>query len=185
VLVLVAVPLAARGIDHYLPYYHFRTVEKGRFYRSSQLSGEDLAQVIDDYGIKTVINLRAASENAEDPRIAEEKRVAAAKGVRHVDVPCEAGHPPSPEQVEALLGVLDDAANRPVLVHCAHGTVRSAAAEGLWRREYMGESGEEAFDRVTTWGRDLERDYPSIAAFIREYLPRRDRAKATPSAPKG
>lgn len=182
VLVLVGAPVAAVAIDHRLPYYHFRTVEKGRFYRSSQLSGADLAEAIDDYGIKTVMNFRSVGENASDPRVAKEREVAAAKGILQVDVPCESGVPPSPEQVEAILKVWDDAARRPILIHCEHGSIRSAAVEGLWRREYMGENGTEAYERVTTWGRNLERDYPHIAAFIRGYVPRRDRAEP-PTAP--
>ena len=179
VLVLAGAPVVAVWADHNLPYKHFRTVEKGKFYRSSQLSAADLAEVIDEYGIKTIVNFRSTEENARDPRVAREKEVAAGRGIRHVDVPCPAGVPPTAEQVEAILKIWDDPASRPILVHCEHGSIRSAAAEGLWRREYMGEDGREAYERVTTWGRNLDRDYPDIAAFIRQYVPRRDRSASS------
>ena len=71
--------------------------------------------------------------------------------------------------------MLDDPKNLPVLAHCYHGSIRSAAAEGLYRLEYMNENNAEAYDRVETWGHDLTEKYPLIVEFIRTYKPRRDR----------
>ena len=170
----------AAGIwaDHHLPYYHFRTVQKGAYYRSSLLSPADLTKVIKDYGIKTIVNLRDVGDREKGDWYVKERAVAAQNGIRFVDVACPGGVPPTPEQVDELLLVWDDPASRPILAHCEKGTLRSAAAEGLWRIEYMGESGPEALSRVTTWGRSLEDDAPKIAAFIKGYVPRRDRATA-------
>lgn len=161
--------------DRYIPYWHFRTVQEGAFYRSSQLNPEDLKEAIDDYGLKTIFNLRDVRERSVGDWYETQKRVTREKGIQHVDVPLVAGTPPNEEQVALMLRIMDDPQNRPVLAHCYHGTIRSAAAEGLFRREYLGESGEEAFAHVESWGRDLLADYPLIAKFILEYVPRRDR----------
>ncbi len=165
-------------VDQFVPYWHFRTVEKGQFYRSSQLGEKDLADAIERYGIKTVINLRAEHERAHGDWWTMEHRVAKENGARVLDVPLLSGTPPNKEEVEKLLRAMDDPANMPVLVHCYHGSIRSAAIEGLFRIEYMGEDGETAYDRMTTWGRDLEEDYPLIADFVKNYVARAKKAKA-------
>ncbi len=166
----------AYWVDQSWPWQHFRTVENGVFYRSAQLGEDDLVDCIEGYRIKTVINLRSAIERARGGDwYAQEMRAIGRTGIRHVDVPLPEGLPPTPEQVTRLLAVMDDPASRPVLIHCEKGTIRSAAVEGLFRREYLHESGAEAFARIETWGRDLEADYPGIAAFIKQYVARRRR----------
>ena len=134
-----------------------------------------MAEAIDDYGLKTIFNLRDVRERSVGDWYAIEQRVATEKGIRLVDVPLVAGTPPNEEQVALMLRIMDDKKNLPVLAHCYHGSIRSAAAEGLYRREYLGESGAEALARVESWGRDLSVDYPQIARFILEYVPRRER----------
>jgi protein tyrosine phosphatase (PTP) superfamily phosphohydrolase (DUF442 family) len=167
---------AAIWYDRYYPYHHFRTVQKSAFYRSSQPSPHDLERAVDGYGIKLVVNLRDVVDRTYGDWYTKETDAAAKLGVRLVDIPCRGMYPPSPDQVEELLRLWDDPANRPILVHCANGTLRSAAAEGLWRMEYMGESGSEALGHVTTWGRDLHDDAPKIEDFIKNYVPRRARS---------
>jgi protein tyrosine phosphatase (PTP) superfamily phosphohydrolase (DUF442 family) len=170
-------------VNTYWPYWHFRTVEEGKFYRSSQLGEKELGEAIDRYGLKTIFNLRDVDERTHGAWYETEVRVAEEHGARVIDIPLKAGTPPSPEQIAMMLEIMDDEANLPVLAHCYHGSIRSAAAEGLFRREYLNEDGAEAFDGVETWGRDLEEDYPLIADFIKDYVARRDRAKA-PKAPQ-
>lgn len=182
VVVLVALLLAAGGgiayyVDHFLPYKHWRTVDKGAFYRSSQLNPEELGEAIDDFGLKTIFNLRGVDERTRGDWYEKQLAIAAAKGARVVDIPLLAGTAPNPEQVALMLEVLDDPKNLPAMAHCYHGSIRSAAAEGLYRREYMNESGAEANEKVESWGHDLSVKYPEIYAFIRDYVPRRDRPK--------
>ena len=89
-----------------------------------------------------------------------------------MDVPLEVGTPPSHEQVRQLLAVFDDPASLPVLFHCTHGVTRSAGVEALYRREYLGESAQEALDHVSRQKPDLVAKYPRIAEFVRSYEPR-------------
>jgi len=157
-------------VDSRYPYYHFRTVKEGAFYRSGQMTPEELEEAVARYGVRTVINLRHEDDWAEWHE--QERATAIRLGVRHVDVPMRGDAPPSPEQLPLLYGVFDDAQSYPVLVHCHKGSIRSAALEGFYRREYLREGGAEAFDRVESWGHDLDEEVPKIAHFIREYTPR-------------
>ncbi|HEX5050388.1 MAG TPA: hypothetical protein VFZ65_01320, partial [Planctomycetota bacterium] len=111
----------------------------------------------------------------------EEVGATAEQGATHVDVPLACSTPPSPAQIEQLLAIFDDPARLPVLVHCEFGSVRSAAVEGLFRMEEMGETNAEARARVETWGHDFAKKDPLIDAFLREYVPRRAR-QAAPDA---
>jgi len=172
--VLVVGYVAYQWIDRSWPWHHFRTVERGVFYRSAQLTEDEFADCIKDYGIKTVINLRTKAERSRGSGdwYEQEERAIQRAGIKHLDAPVLEGHPPSPEQIARLLAVMDDPKNLPVLIHCEKGTIRSAAVEGLFRREYLHENGADAYARVETWGRDLEDHYPVIAKFIKEYVPR-------------
>jgi protein tyrosine phosphatase (PTP) superfamily phosphohydrolase (DUF442 family) len=169
---LVAVAAGGLVVSFGEPYYHWRVVEPGCVYRSGTLPRRDLGEVLDRFGVRTVLNLRTEAERSKGPWYSDEHRVAAERGVRLVDVPLPEGMPPTPAQVEEILALFDEAETRPVLFHCEHGVVRSAAVEGLYRREYLGESPEDALRNVAVFGRDLERKYPAIAKFIREYVPR-------------
>ncbi len=159
-------------VDRRWPYYHFRTVESGVFYRSSQLTAEELDEAITDYGFKTIVNLRTVEERSRGDWYAQEHETGKRRGVEVVDVPMRGDQPPNAEQIPILLSIFDDPSKLPVLVHCEKGSIRSAAVEGLYRREFMGEKGEEALDNVETWSHDLPATYPDIARFIREYMPR-------------
>jgi protein tyrosine phosphatase (PTP) superfamily phosphohydrolase (DUF442 family) len=169
---LVASAVGGLVVAYGEPYYHWRVVAPGLVYRSGTLCREDLVEVVDRFGVRTLLNLRSEAERADGTWYEDERRVAAERGVRLVDVPLPEGTPPTPAQVEQILGIFDAAAEAPVLFHCEHGVVRSAAVEGLYRREYLREGPEEALSRVAVFGRDLDRKYPAIARFIREYVPR-------------
>lgn len=160
--------------DRHYPWYHFRTVVPGVLYRAGQPSGDDVATAVRDYGVKTVVNLRAE----RGPWLEEERRAAEALGATFVDLGIPEGRPPSAEQAQRLLELADDPTRKPLLFHCQYGSIRSAAVEALLRIELLGEGNEQALERTRTWGHDLERKYPAIPAFIRSWIPRRDRANA-------
>ncbi|MEW6127817.1 MAG: sulfur transferase domain-containing protein [Acidobacteriota bacterium] len=65
-------------------------------------------------GIKTIINLRPPDEHAG----AKEEAKAKELGLRYFNIPVSFANPQD-EQVEAFLKLTDDAANRPMFIHCA------------------------------------------------------------------
>lgn len=178
VALVAAVGVGAFRYDRDWPWHHFRTVVAGRFYRTGQPTAADVRTAVRDYGIKTIVNLRLEAEQQTGDWYAEEVGATAAAGATHVDVPLAYSTPPSPTQVEQLLAIFEDPARQPVLIHCQFGSVRSAAVEGLYRIEVLGESNTEALARVEAWGHNFAKDDPLVHAFIRDYVPRRARAPA-------
>ena len=162
---------AAVWVDRYYPWRHFRTVVPGGVYRAGQPTAKDVELAVERYGIRTLVNLR----DERGPWLEEERQAAEKAGIQFVDLRIPEGRPPTPEQVTTLLALYDDPARRPLLYHCQYGSIRSAAVEALFRIEILGESNEQALERSRTFGTDLEKRYPAIAAFIRGYVPRRAR----------
>jgi protein tyrosine phosphatase (PTP) superfamily phosphohydrolase (DUF442 family) len=186
VLLAITVLFVAAGggaywFDRNWPWHHFHTVAAGKFYRAGQPTAADVRTAVRDYGVKTVVNLRQEAEWQAGDWYAQEVRATAEAGALHVDVPLACSTPPSPAQVEQLLAIFEDPARQSVLVHCEFGSVRSAAVEGLYRIEVLGESNVQALARVETWGHNLAKNDPLVHAFIRDYVPRRARPAASPS----
>lgn len=174
----LAVCGGAYWYDRNWPWHHFRTVVAGQFYRAGQPTAADVQTAVRDYGVRTIVNLRHDDE-WQAPWYAEEVRATAEAGAVHVDVPLACSRPPSPMQVEQLLAIFADPARLPVLIHCEFGSVRSAAVEGLYRIEVLGESNAQALARVERWGHDLAKNEPLVHAFLRDYVPRRARPAAS------
>lgn len=72
-------------------------------------------------GVKTIINLRPPREH----QAAREEAKAKELGLRYFNIPVEFGNPQD-QQVEEFFKLTDDAANRPMFIHCA-AAIRVAA----------------------------------------------------------
>ncbi len=101
---------------------NFREVVPGVVYRSAQPTRAQLTRWQQQYGLKTVINLRGV--DTDD--YAEEKRATAERGLTQIDIAWPQHRFLRASDVTELLKALDGAA-RPVLVHCAGGVDRSGA----------------------------------------------------------
>ncbi|MEO9227687.1 MAG: tyrosine-protein phosphatase [Devosia sp.] len=104
-------------------------VVPGELYRSAQLNGARLKGVIDQFAIRSIINLRGGEPNNDF--YSDELNVSSASGVVHFDVPMSAGDEPSPATLEQLIGLLRTAP-RPLLVHCKDGSDRTGLASALF-----------------------------------------------------
>jgi protein tyrosine phosphatase (PTP) superfamily phosphohydrolase (DUF442 family) len=114
---------------HYFINHNWRTVEDGFFYGSRQMSGDALAEAFEDYGIRTVVNMR--SENPEAEWYQEEVAACAAHKVSHVNFAWSKSRIPDPESLLALLDLLENG-EPPFLVHCQGGTHRTGTAAAVW-----------------------------------------------------
>ena len=108
---------------------NIHTVEPGALYRSAQLGEGALADVIDDYHIKSVINLRGAVPQASWYR--SEIAVSKARGVVHYDLPLSANSLVDPATM-ARISALLRSAPKPVLIHCQSGADRSGLVAALY-----------------------------------------------------
>ena len=106
-------------------------VESGVLYRSAQLNGQKLADVMDAYGIKSVINLRGANSGSwwYDNEVA----VTTAHGASHADVRMSALQDPADATIAKLMETMRTAP-RPILIHCQSGSDRTGLAAALFER---------------------------------------------------
>jgi protein tyrosine phosphatase (PTP) superfamily phosphohydrolase (DUF442 family) len=122
-----------------------RTVVPGRVFRSAQLKGAALGELLDRERIRTVISLRGGS-----PDDASELDACARRGVTHVDIPLSASALPPPDRLEKLLDSFDHA-QYPLLFHCQGGADRSGLAGTLYLALYEHVPLDEAEARQLTW----------------------------------
>lgn len=127
---------------------NIHAVEPNKLYRSAQLDGDDLAQVINTYKIKSVINLRG--DNPGDAWYDEELKVTKAQGAQHFDVGIGATSEPEPKVMHRLIELLRNAP-RPVLVHCYSGADRSGLAAALYEYLVKGESADTSAEQLSFW----------------------------------
>ena len=104
-------------------------VEAGQLYRSAQLSGYSLNEVIDRYGIHTVINLRGRNPNAKWYR--DETAITTRNGISHIDIGMSASKEPDAVTIKELIEAFKTAP-RPILVHCEGGADRSGLASAIF-----------------------------------------------------
>lgn len=118
-------------------------------FRSGEPTEAGLRTAHDKYGIKTLIDLRAAPRD-----INFERAIADRLGMTYINLPMS-DKPPTQAQVATLMKTLraarDSKPLEPVLVHCAHGSDRTGCMIGIWR--------------VTEDGYDYDRAYKEMRKY--------------------
>lgn len=149
-------------IDH-----RFTTVTAGQVYRSGDMPVQKLKEKIQSYGIRTVVDFRKQKYRES---IEAESRTLTGMGVKYVHLPTRQA--PDEKTVRAFLSVMDNPDNRPVLIHCHHGTGRAVLFSAIYRIEYEGWPNERARQdtRLVFWGSDFSLDGRK-GRFLHEYKP--------------
>jgi protein tyrosine/serine phosphatase len=104
-------------------------VVPGVMYRSGQLDAERLARIADEFGIRSVLNLRGAAPGEE--WYDSERAVSSAAGIVHADFAMNSRELLPQERAEALIALMRDLP-KPILIHCEHGSDRSGLASALF-----------------------------------------------------
>jgi predicted protein tyrosine phosphatase len=107
---------------------NLHVVIPGRVYRSGQLSGSVLEEVIAKHGIRTVVNLRGCCDPL--PWYLEEARATHHLEVAQEDVSFSAGRLPSTHEIRRLVEILDRT-EYPILLHCFRGADRTGLAAAV------------------------------------------------------
>lgn len=121
-------------------------VEAGRIYRSKQLDEQQLGKLIEERGIRTVINLRGADSSAEWYR--QEKTVVTEHGAELIDLSLSDTVEPDSSLMARLVDALRTA-TLPVLIHCKAGADRTGLASALYEFVVMGRPASEAAGQLS------------------------------------
>ncbi len=180
--VLVAAPLlyllilAAPYFNRALFEHNFYEVVPERLYRSARMPGDALGRVIDEHGIKSVIDMRL-SGGEHDASGAGEEQIAAAHGAAYRHVPLTSSRTSQRERILRLLDAFDEL-TPPILVHCTSGSERSGVASAIWLIEKEHRSVAEASEQLglrfgfNQFERDLRTFFqgePTLDRVITEY----------------
>jgi len=125
---------------------NFHEILPGQFYRSAQLAPGELERRIDQYGIRTVVNLRGTKVNPG--WYDDERRVAASRGIELVDFPMSSSQRLSPERALALVDLMKKAP-KPILIHCLSGADRTGLASVIYLNQVAGMDEETAEWQLT------------------------------------
>jgi protein tyrosine/serine phosphatase len=126
---------------------NFHTVLAGELYRSGQMGPDQLARAVQEYGIKSILNLRGS-----DPATwyQQEMAMAGQLGVRHYDFKLSATEEVSLSNMYEIVRLLQTAP-KPVLIHCKAGSDRTGLVAALYCLAISRETPETADRQLTLW----------------------------------
>ena len=133
---------------------NFGVVEEGRVYRSGELTMMALKSVVDEHGIKTIIDFGAHDHDPDDER--REQATADLLGVQRFVLNLEGDATGDPNRYVRALEIMSDQRAGPVLVHCAAGAQRTGCAVALYRSIFDGWDDERALLEAEQYRHDPE-----------------------------
>lgn len=113
------------------------------------MSPERLKEVIDEHGIKTVVDLRLGGPGDMEYGVSE-RRVVEESGATYVHAKLRSSALPTQQRMDRIFEALDSA-QTPVLFHCTDGVHRTGFATVLWLTEHEGVSFDAAMKQISLW----------------------------------
>lgn len=150
ILTALAVLIGALlAYDSYTIFYdaNFLTIVDDEAYRSGQMDAAQLSRVIQEYGIKSIINLRGTDAPA---LYRGEIETAQRLGVQHYDFSLSATNEITVSQMEDVIRTLRESP-KPVLIHCQAGSDRTGLVSALYRLRLKGETPAQADRELSIW----------------------------------
>jgi tyrosine-protein phosphatase SIW14 len=171
VLAFIASPIVL-AVRQQAQTRNFHVVRPGVLYRSGQMTKEGLQRIINDYHIKTVVNLRdglTERDKAEEEFCKSEEihfvRILPSRwGDEGGSVPAEAG-------VRRFRDIMSDPNNYPVLVHCLAGIHRSGSYCAIYRMEFEHWSNAQAIAEMKACGYTNLDEELDILGYMEQYRP--------------
>lgn len=171
VLALIVSP-AVWAVRQQAQTRNFHAVRPGVLYRSGQMTKEGLQRVLNDYHIKTVINLR----DGQSQRDRAEEEFCKSEEINFVRIlPSrwgdEGGSVPVETGVQRFREIMKDPRNYPVLVHCFAGIHRAGSYCAIYRMEFEHWTNAQAIAEMKECGYHNLDDELDILGFMEQYRP--------------
>lgn len=168
--------IAAQEDRSYEKLPNFHRVNEN-LYRGAQPQRGGLKK-LSEIGIKTIINLRGASDDTRG-----EQAEAEALGMRYFNIPMSGLGRPTDEQVERALAVIDARENWPVFVHCQRGADRTGVIIAVYRILREQWTAEQAIAEAKRFG--MSSFQFRKKGYISDYYKRRQNAAAQDNIGRG
>jgi protein tyrosine/serine phosphatase len=120
---------------------NFGAVVAGQIYRSGQMSCDQLKRTLDEYRIRTVLNLRGP--NSQSAWYRAERETTLQAGAMQIDVAMASDQWLSRDQARAIVEILDRC-EKPMLIHCEWGAERTGLISAFARLLERGTTFEQA-----------------------------------------
>lgn len=133
-----------------------------QYYRGEQPQARDYGDLA-ALGIKTVIDLQADGDNADEPRLVK------AAGMSFIRIPMTTHVPPTSDQLALFLRIVNDPARQPVYVHCAGGKHRTGVMTAAYRIEHDGWTSDQAFREMKQYKFGWDALHPEFKQFVYRY----------------
>jgi protein tyrosine/serine phosphatase len=150
------------------PVHHFGVVVEGVLYRSGQPDRTGWEKIYRRCRFRTVADLRGPE--ATEPWSVAEEDFCRARSIQRVHIPVDSISVMD-RQVDAFLRLVADPARRPVLVHCAQGSVRTGVMVAAYRIVVQGWSYSRAIDEAKSFHFDPAK-YKEYDGFLRDLASR-------------
>jgi len=167
-MAVLSLVIAAQENRSYDKLPNFHQVNEN-LYRGAQPQRGGLER-LSELGIKTVINLRGASDETRNEQVEAE-----VSGMRYFNIPMSGVGRPTDEQVERALAVIDNRENWPVFVHCQRGADRTGVIIAVYRILHDQWTEEQAITEAKRFG--MARLQFRKKDYISDYYKRRRDAK--------
>jgi len=165
-LLLSPVSIAPHVSNFRKIFDNFHTVQRGKLYRSKQLSPKHLDSYIQKLEIKTIINLRG--ENTDKKWWQQEKTIANKHHVRFFNIPMSAKAKPSLQNLKKLLTIYKKAP-KPILIHCHSGVDRTGEAAALWSLTQQNKNKRSALKHLSIKYGYFKWHHPQKKKFIKQF----------------
>ena len=150
------------------------------YYRGAQPEGKDYAALA-GAGIRTVIDLQRDGDS-------NEKQSVERAGMKFVKIGMTTHVPPTPQQIEQFLTIVNDPANQPVFVHCAGGKHRTGVMTAVYRMTQDKWTSDQAFREMKNYKFGADFLHSEFKRFVYGFRPvqgpvQLEAAATVPAAP--
>ena len=172
----IAIGLVLR---HHQRFKHLAVHEQGMIYRSAWLEPDALADVIEKYQIRAVVNLCDPGEMGEN-RWVDERKAVYNSGARLIELPMPLSVDLTEPILKEHLAILSDQDNYPMLIHCQHGVTRTSKLLSMYDIAFREMTAEESLAAQPLFGRSDHNVH--VKAFVKVFEKQHDQIAPTASA---